>query len=315
MQSSYLALAESGELVKRAEQALELLANCTMCPRQCGVDRTADEHGYCGIGKFAEVASFGPHFGEEVPLVGQNGSGTMFFCGCNLLCVFCQNYDISHPGEGACSPVDAKTLARLMIDLQRQGCHNINVVTPSHVVPQLLWALVYAIDDGLTVPIVYNCGGYDSLETLHLLDGVVDIYMPDFKFWDGETSAAYMQARDYPEVARSALLEMQKQVGDLVVDKNGVAERGLLVRHLLMPSCMEESKAIFQFLAQQVSANCYTNIMDQYRPCGKALEFHGLSGSISAVQYEEMVQIARLSGLTRIDTRDFDKLMEMLSGK
>ncbi|WP_163338099.1 radical SAM protein [Desulfopila sp. IMCC35008] len=315
MQPSYLKLSKSGELVKRAEQGLELLSSCSICPRNCGVDRTADERGFCGVGKYAEVASFGPHFGEEAPLVGRNGSGTIFFCGCNLLCVFCQNYDISHPEEGTCSPVDAKTLARLMTDLQRQGCHNINLVTPSHIVPQLLWALVYAIDEGLTVPLVYNSGGYDKLDTLHLLDGVVDIFMPDFKFWDGETSAAFMQAPDYPEVARSAIIEMQKQVGDLVVDKNGVAERGLLVRHLLMPSGMAESREIFRFLAQQVSANCYTNIMDQYHPCGKALEFHELSGSISAVHYEEMVQAARSSGLRRIDSRDFDKLMEMLSGK
>lgn len=312
MQRSYLKLAESGELVKRAEQGVELLVDCRLCPRRCGVDRTADERGLCGTGKYAEVASFGPHFGEEAPLVGQNGSGTIFFCGCNLKCVFCQNYDISHSAEGTCSPVDAKTLARMMIDLQRQGCHNINLVTPSHVVPQFLWALVHAIDDGLTVPIVYNSGGYDSLETLHLLDGVVDIYMPDFKFWDKETSIAYMQARDYPEVARAALIEMQAQVGDLVVDETGVAEHGLLVRHLLMPSGKEESRAIFQFLAQEISTDCYTNIMDQYHPCGKALECSELSGSISAVHYEEMVQAARASGLTRIDTRDFGKLMKML---
>lgn len=315
MQSSYLKLAESGELAKRAEHGLELLGQCNLCPRNCGVDRTADERGFCGTGKYAEVASFGPHFGEEIPLVGENGSGTIFFCGCNLGCVFCQNYDISHPGEDACSAVDAKTLARLMIDLQRQGCHNINLVTPSHVVPQFLQALVYAVDDGLNVPIVYNSGGYDSLETLRLLDGVVDIYMPDFKFWDGATSAAYMKARDYPEVARAALTEMQTQVGDLVVDESGVAERGLLVRHLLMPSGMEESRNIFQFLSQQISADCYINIMDQYRPCGRAGAFSELSGSISAVHYEEMAQAARSFGLTRIDTRDFGQLMKVLLRK
>jgi putative pyruvate formate lyase activating enzyme len=315
MQSSYLQLAESGELAKRVRQGLDLLSHCTLCPRHCQVDRMAGGRGFCGTGRYAEIASFGPHFGEESPLVGDNGSGTIFFCGCSLLCVFCQNYDISHPDDEGCSPVDAKTLAKLMCDLQRRGCHNINLVTPSHVVPQFLQALLYAVDGGLRVPIVYNSGGYDSKKTLRLLDGVVDIYMPDFKFWDRETSAAYMKAPDYPEVARAALTEMHNQVGDLVVDESGLARRGLLVRHLLMPSSREESRNIFQFLAQQISTKCYINIMDQYRPCGRAGEFDELSGSISGVHYEEMVQAARSYGLTRIDTRDFSQLMKMMLGK
>jgi len=274
-QPAYLSHAASGELRRRAQQAVDLLTECTQCPRRCGVDRTAGELGVCGIGRRAVVADAGPHFGEERCLTGRagpggmpgGGSGTVFFAGCNLGCTFCQNWGISHDRYGR--PADADQLAGLMIHLQELGCLNINLVTPSHVVAQVLEALVVAVERGLRLPIVYNSGGYDAVQTLRLLDGVVDIYMPDFKYWTARSSAAYLCAVDYPETARAAIAEMHRQTGDLVLDDEGVARRGLLVRHLVMPGADDESEAILLWLAS-LSRHTFVNVMAQYRPEGAA---------------------------------------------
>jgi putative pyruvate formate lyase activating enzyme len=249
----YLHLYESGELTVRIEKSPAVLEECRLCPRRCKVNRLADQKGVCKTGWLAMVASYAPHFGEEAVLVGESGSGTIFFSHCNLGCVFCQNYSISHLGEG--NEVASDRLAAMMIGLQEMGCHNINFVTPSHVVAQILEALPEAIAKGLRVPLVYNSSGYDSVETLALLDGVVDIYMPDFKFWDRESSLRLAGALDYPERARAAITEMHRQVGDLIIDKRGIARRGLLVRHLVMPAGLAETRSILEFLADKISAD------------------------------------------------------------
>jgi putative pyruvate formate lyase activating enzyme len=258
------------------------------------------------------VASYGPHFGEESVLVGEHGSGTIFFCGCSLTCGFCQNYDISHPEPDSCDQMTARQLGSIMATLQQQGCHNINFVTPSHVVPQILAALHFAIEQGLTVPLVYNSSGYEEVETLRLLEGIVDIYMPDFKFWQNHSAERYANAADYPEKTRAALLEMQRQVGDLSMDGNGIAERGLLVRHLLMPHGEEESREILRFLAEKISQNCYVNIMDQYRPFGSITGFPELQETIKGAAYQRALQQAEMFGLSRFDVKDFGLLMKRL---
>lgn len=312
MESSYLAASRSGLLDRQINKSWRLLEKCSLCPRRCNVDRLAGKIGLCRTGARAEVASYGPHFGEEAVLVGSHGSGTIFFCGCSLLCAFCQNYDISHPEEHSCLPVDDRQLAQVMVELQEQGCHNINLVTPSHVIPQILEALPSAIERGLTVPLVYNSSGYDDVASLHLLDGIVDIYMPDFKFWSTDSANRYAKASDYPETARMALREMQRQVGDLQINARGCAERGLLVRHLLMPGGFAETDAILHFLAKKISVNCYVNIMDQYRPCGRADEFAELGAGITAEEYWQAVQRAEKYGLTRIDRPDYSHLLRHL---
>jgi putative pyruvate formate lyase activating enzyme len=247
----------------------------------------------------ASVSSFNAHFGEEAPLVGEHGSGTVFFTHCNLLCLFCQNFDISHQGIG--EEVSDEQLAGIMLALQRQGCHNINFVTPSHVVPQILAALAIAASNGLSVPLVYNSGGYDLPETLKLLDGVIDIYMPDFKFWDPEIARKTCDAEDYPEVARQALKEMHRQVGELVLNESGVARRGLLVRHLVLPAGMAGTRQVMRFIAREVSPRTYVNVMSQYRPCGRAHEVAGLEASLSPVEYRRAVAEAVEEGITRLD--------------
>lgn len=312
MAARYLEAMDSGLLAERIEQAEKLLGGCTLCPRLCGVDRLADERGYCRIGRLAEVASYAPHFGEESVLVGRGGSGTIFFCGCNLLCSFCQNYEISHITDRDCQPQGDLDLAEIMMDLQRAGCHNINFVTPTHVVPQILAALPHAIRAGLHVPLVYNCGGYERVESLQLLDGIVDIYMPDTKFWDARSGSRYANAPDYPEMMQAALREMQRQVGDLQVDADGLAERGLLVRHLLMPGGLAEARAIFRFLAREISPSCYVNIMDQYRPCGEAARSGDGGGKISSTMLDEATAAAIEAGLSRFDRRDLASLMRRL---
>lgn len=314
-ESAYLAASRSGLLARRIDESRLLLADCIVCPRRCRVDRLADTLGLCRTGVKAEIASYGPHFGEEAVLVGEHGSGTIFFCGCNLLCVFCQNYDISHPdhlNESGCLAVDDRRLAQVMVALQEQGCHNINLVTPSHVVPQILAALPFAIASGLTVPLVYNSSGYDSVATLSLLAGIVDIYMPDCKFWSADSARRYARAEDYPATARMALKEMQRQVGDLRINSQGLAERGLLVRHLLMPGGAAETDGILRFLAEEISVNCYVNIMDQYRPCGRAHEFVELGAAIPAKEYRQAMQRAKEYGLSRLDRRDFAHLLHHL---
>jgi len=248
---------------KTLDEARSLLNPCRVCPRNCRVNRPAGELGYCKIGAEAVVSSAGPHFGEEPPLVGSGGSGTIFLAGCNLLCIFCQNYDISHGRQGA--PAEPADIARVMLLLAGRGCHNVNFVTPTHVMPQLLEAVILARQKGLRVPVVWNCGGYESLEALGLLDGHVEIYMPDAKFTDAGTAKRLANAADYPEVMKAAIREMHRQVGDLVMER-GIARRGLLVRHLVMPAGGAEARAVVDFLADEVSPNTYVNIMGQYHP-------------------------------------------------
>lgn len=294
---SYVSLASSGELGRRAAEAAKMLSKCTICPQACGVNRTRGETGFCRIGLRARVASAGPHFGEEPPLVGYNGSGTIFFSGCNMSCVFCQNWDISQKPSG--QEVSAEHLSRLMLRIQEMGCHNINLVSPSHVVPHILEALSLAAASGLRIPLVYNTGGYDSVETLELLDGVIDIYMPDLKYADKEAAARLSGARGYPSVARTAVLEMHRQVGDLVLDANGVATRGLLIRHLVLPGGVSGTEEIVSFIANRVSRHTYINIMDQYRPAHKAVNLPALAMRLSRAEYTRAIDSARKAGLHR----------------
>lgn len=296
---SYVEAHRTGKLTENAKKAFKILENCRLCPRECEVNRLENEKGICRTGRLALVSSYNPHFGEEDPLVGTNGSGTIFITNCNLLCVFCQNWEISHLGEG--SEVDSKTLADMMLHLQRQGCHNINFVTPTHVVPQILDALSRAIEGGLNVPLVYNTGGYDAVESLRLLEGIFDIYMPDFKFWDTEMARKYLKAPDYPERAREALKEMHHQVGDLTLDENGIALKGIILRHLVMPGGVAGTREIMRFIAEEISLNTYVNIMDQYRPCGNAYKYPPLNRSITRDEYEEALQAAHEEGITRFD--------------
>ncbi|MDY6793439.1 MAG: radical SAM protein [Thermodesulfobacteriota bacterium] len=296
---TYVETFKNGLLQEKIKAASKIMGSCRLCPRECGVDRLAGETGVCNTGEKAFVSSYNPHFGEEAPLVGTGGSGTIFFTHCNLLCLFCQNYDISHEGYG--EEVTSEQLAETMLHLQDIGCHNINFVTPSHVVPQILSALSIAVENGLNVPLVYNTGGYDSIETLKLLEGVVDIYMPDFKFWSPEIAEAACQAKDYPEIARNALIEMHRQVGDLVVDEHGIAMRGLLIRHLVLPGGLAGTREIMQFIASHISANSYVNIMAQYRPCGRADEIEGLSTRLKPKDFAAAYQAAVEEGIERLD--------------
>src|SRR5512136_129250 len=253
---SYLRLHSEGILKERVQKAFALLESCRLCPRACGVHRLKGELGFCETGRNASVASFSAHFGEESPLVGRSGSGTIFISSCNLLCSFCQNYEISHGKEG--DEVGPEQMAHMMVQLNQAGCHNINFVTPTHVVPQILEALPYAIERGLRVPLVYNSSGYDSRETLELLEGIFDIYMPDFKFWDNRWAGRYCDAPDYREAAISALREMHRQVGDLAMDERGISYRGLLVRHLVMPDNLAGSEEVLEFVAS-LSRDTFVN--------------------------------------------------------
>ncbi len=296
----------TGELARRAERAVAGLADCRACPRDCGVNRLEDKWAACKTGRYAVVSSAFAHFGEEDCLRGWNGSGTIFFAHCNLRCVFCQNYDISQavrPGPAArgSRPED---IAATMLALQRAGCHNINFVTPEHVVPQVLEALSLAVEAGLDLPIVYNTSAYDSPESLALLDGVVDIYMPDFKYWTAARSKTYLMAEDYPDAARAALTEMHRQVGDLRLDANGIAQRGILLRHLVMPNQLDETRAILRWIADELGPDTYVNLMDQYRPAGKVSgrRFAEINRSITSAEYREAYDYARRLGL-RLDER------------
>ena len=298
---AYIETNKKGLLKEKIAQAYEILEACALCPRACGVDRLSGELGICQTGEHAIVSSYNPHFGEESPLVGNHGSGTIFFARCNLLCLFCQNYEISHGGEGV--PFSSEELAKTMLLLQERGCHNINFVTPSHVVPQILAALDKAIALGLRVPLVYNTGGYDRPETLRILEGLFDIYMPDFKFWDSKVAEEFSDAPDYPEVAQEALKEMHRQVGDLVMNEQGIAQRGLLIRHLVLPQGLAGTREFMRFLAKEISPNSYVNIMAQYRPCGRASEVKALRRSITDEEYQEAIQVAHEEGITRLDER------------
>ncbi len=279
----------------KIDAAKAMLKECTVCPRQCGTDRTAGERGYCGMTAEVVVSSVSPHFGEEPPLVGSNGSGTIFLCGCNLRCAFCQNYDISHRENGR--EVDTEGLVHAMLRLQQAGCHNINFVTPTHYTPQLMEAVHAAREAGLRVPIVYNCGGYESLDMLRLLEGFVEIYMPDFKFASVDTAERYCHAPDYAEVAKAALKEMQRQVGDLEIDEEGIATRGLLIRHLVMPGGLEDSKRVIDFVADEVSPGAYINVMEQYRPCGEAYRHPEINRPLQPEEFRRAFDYAASRGL------------------
>lgn len=317
------------ELRARADQAVAGLADCRFCPRDCGVDRLADRWSACKTGRYAVVGSAFPHFGEEDCLRGWNGSGTIFFSHCNLRCVFCQNWDISQgvkpgPTAGAAgagrqlpggdesgghreAPAGSRPeeIAALMLDLQGRGCHNINFVTPEHVVPQVLEALPIAVERGLRLPIVYNTSAYDCLDSLRLMDGIVDIYMPDLKLWSPEASRRYLKAADYPEVARRAIREMHRQVGDLVVDAHGLARRGLILRHLVMPGMLEETEAILSWIARELGPDTYVNVMDQYYPAGSvsARRFPEIDRRLSGEELAEARGMAEGAGLRRLDER------------
>jgi len=301
---AYLKLSEY-EFKEKVEQAFEIIKKCNLCPRNCNVDRTAGEKGACKVLDKPYVSSWGPHFGEERPLVGRYGSGTIFFGYCNLECVYCQNWTISHRGEG--EEISCEDLAGIMIYLQNLGCHNINLVTPTHQVPQILRTLYIAIDQGLKIPIVYNCGGYESIETLKILDGIIDIYMPDFKYSDSEKAKKYSKIKKYAEVAKEALKEMHRQVGDLIINDQGIAVRGLLVRHLVLPNKIAGTEDVVRFIAEKLSTNTYINIMDQYRPCYNADEYPELNRKITKKEFEEALNIALRYGLKRIDCLIYSK--------
>jgi len=295
---SYIGLHRDGTLAARTRAALEILTCCRLCPRACGVDRAHGQLGFCATGREACVASYGAHYGEEAPLVGRHGSGTIFFTGCNLGCGFCQNYDISHAaGTAATSSAE---LAGMMVELAESGCHNINFVTPSHVIPQILEALPQAIEQGLRVPLVYNSSGYDAVESLRLLDGIFDIYMPDFKFWDSAFAERYCRAPDYPAVAQAAVKEMHAQVGDLTIE-HGLAARGLLVRHLVMPNDVAGTAPVMEFLAREVSRDTYVNVMMQYRPCFRAAGDVTIGRRVTVAEYTHAVEAALKAGLHRLD--------------
>lgn len=281
----------SKEIIK---SAYNLLASCELCPRACNINRLNDEKGYCGIGAKAVVFSSGPHYGEESVLVGDGGSGTIFFAGCNLGCVFCQNYEISQLRYG--NKIEIDDMVNMMLHLQARKCVNINFVTPTHVAPHIIEAVFLARRSGLTIPVVYNCGGYESVESLQLLEGTVDIYMPDVKFLNSDSASKYSSAHDYPEVMKSALLEMHRQVGDLKINE-GVAIRGLLVRHLVMPGDIGSSNSIIDFLVNEVSGNTFINVMEQYRPTFKAHKFPEINRSLSSKEFNKVYAYSKKQGL------------------
>jgi putative pyruvate formate lyase activating enzyme len=295
-----------GELQARADRAVGLLADCRLCPRDCGVNRLEDRWAACKTGRFAVVSSFFPHFGEEDCLRGWRGSGTIFFSHCNLRCVFCQNYEISQGVRAAagrgCTP---EQIAGMMLELQHRGCHNINFVTPEHVVPQLLEALVPAVLAGLKLPLVYNTSAYDSPESLELLDGIVDIYMPDLKVASAAAAKSYLKAEDYPVAARQAIRAMHEQVGPLVFDDDGLARRGVLLRHLVMPGALDETRAILEWIAAELGPETYVNLMSQYHPAGRvgAGRYAEIDRPPTAVELAEARRIAGAVGLRRLDAR------------
>jgi putative pyruvate formate lyase activating enzyme len=299
---SYIARAESGELAERIGQANALLESCTVCPRTCRINRLHDERGFCRTGLLPVISRYGPHFGEEPPLVGRNGSGTIFVTHCNLACQFCQNYAISQCAQG--EEVSCEKLAGMMMSLQKQGCHNINLVTPTHVVPQILAGLEIAAQDGLRIPLVYNSGGYDSVDTLRLLDGIVDIYMPDAKYGNDEIACTLSHAQNYVAIMKAGIAEMHRQVGDLVIDK-GIAVRGMIIRHLVLPENLAGSDLVLPWIAREISPDTYVNIMDQYHPAwhagnkGNVALPRSLYRRLLPQEYQYAIKCARESGLHR----------------
>lgn len=295
---SYLNLANA-ELRERVDIAFARMERCDLCARCCETNRLAGNLGVCKTGVQARVSSYGPHLGEEEPLRGWKGSGTIFFARCNLRCEFCQNYDISQTDAGL--EVTEQSLAEIMLELQTMGCHNINFVSPSHVVPQILAALPIAVQGGLRTPLVYNTGGYDALDTLQLLDGIIDIYMPDMKFTNAGNAKKYSRVLNYPKINRAVILEMFRQVGDLQTDDDGLATRGLLVRHLILPRNLAGTKQIVKFLADEISVSTYLNLMAQYYPAYNANRYSELNRRINSSEYNAAVRMAKEAGLTRLD--------------
>lgn len=293
----YLEKLNPNELQQRADVLKKMLEECRLCPNECAVNRTAGETGNCNSTDAIFISSYGPHFGEEPELVGLYGSGTIFFTNCNLACVYCQNYDISQLGVG--KKISVEELSDIMISLQRRGCHNINLVTPTHFVPQIVQALIIAIDKGLEIPLVYNCGGYESVETLKLLENIIDIYMPDIKYSDNEVASRLSGIKNYWNVVKAAVIEMHRQVGDLHIGRNGIANRGLLVRHLVLPNDLAGSEKVIDFIADEISKNTYVNIMDQYHPSYKADEYVELNRRIRMTEYVKVLEYAKLKDLNR----------------
>ncbi len=305
---AYLPLEAENRLEERVEQAYGVMEKCELCPRHCGVNRLKEEKGFCNAPLKALVYSHTPHYGEELPLVGNGGSGTIFFSHCNLRCVFCQNWPIAHEGRGR--EISDEELAGMMLDLQKWGCHNINVVTPTHVMPQILNAVRLAAKKGLRLPLCYNTSGYESLEMIRLLDGVVDLYLPDLKFMDVDQAQRFNEAAaaDYPELAQKALIEMHRQVGDLVTDENYIARRGLMVRHLVMPNRVAGTRDFVRWVAQELSTDTYVNIMSQYRVEYKAFEYEEIARAITSEEYVEAMEWAMEAGLTNLDKRSLSQL-------
>ncbi len=302
-QPAYARLEEEGKLAERVEAAYRVMEKCELCPRRCGVNRLEGETGFCRAPKEAVVHSHQAHFGEELPLVGEHGSGTIFFSNCNLRCVFCQNWPIAHEGRG--SRVSDEDIAEMMLDLQRRGCHNINVVTPTHVMPNILSATRTALKKGLQLPLCYNTSGYERVEMLELLDGMVDIYLPDLKFMDGAEAQRYNEAEafDYPEIAREAIIEMHRQVGDLVTDENNIARRGLMIRHLVMPNRVSGAREFASWVAENLSTETYVNIMSQYWVAYKAFDYEEIARAITSEEFVEAIEWAKKAGLTNLDQR------------
>jgi putative pyruvate formate lyase activating enzyme len=294
---AYLGTTSPDMLAQRAELLEARSSPCLLCPHQCGVHRHDGERGRCRLGAETLVASATPHFGEEAPLVGQRGSGTIFFSSCNLACVFCQNYEISHFARG--DALSAEQLAEVMLRLQRLGCHNVNLVTPTHVAHAIVRALAIAAQGGLRIPLVYNCGGYESVETLRLLDGIIDIYMPDIKYSSNDEALRYSGVPHYWERTKDAVREMHRQVGDLEIDTRGVARRGLLIRHLVMPGNLAGTERVVEFIAGEISRDSYVNLMDQYRPCFKASRIAELSRPVTRSEFLQSLTEARRAGLVR----------------
>jgi putative pyruvate formate lyase activating enzyme len=280
------------------ETLWKILENCHLCPHKCHINRLKGEIGICRTKVKAKISSYGPHYGEEPELVGKNGSGTIFFSYCNLKCLYCQNYEISQLGEG--KEVESSELAEIMLYLQDLGCHNINLVSPTHVIPQIIDALITARKQGLKLPLVYNSGGYDDVNTLKLLAGVIDIYMPDAKYGTNEAGEKYSKVKNYWDINREVLKEMHQQVGDLVVNQNGIAEEGLIIRHLVLPNQIASSFTILEFIAHNLSLNTYLNIMTQYRPCYLSYRYPELARPITKSEFEEVINYAQKLGLKRI---------------
>jgi putative pyruvate formate lyase activating enzyme len=298
---SYLNLLDEDLLADRVVEAYRHLSICDVCAWECPVDRRAGKLGVCRTGELARTSSYGPHFGEESPLSGTRGSGTIFFTRCNLRCQYCQNHDISQTDRG--DEVEPESIAVMMLELQSRGCHNINFVSPSHVVPQILAAVLIAAQAGLRIPLVYNTGGYDSMGMLELLDGVIDIYMPDMKYSDPVVAKRYSRIPDYPQINQTAVKEMHRQVGDLSVDKDGIAVRGLLVRHLVLPDNLAGTDEVVRYLCERVSQNTYLNIMNQYHPAYKSHHYPALNRRLTDQEYQSAVEFAIAAGMTNLDQR------------